>query len=68
MKLITETIESVKYLTEASENGKKKLYIEGTFLVGEQVNKEGNYGYRDEPGAPADKEKEKWKGQIQQCN
>jgi len=39
MKLITETIESVKYLTEASENGKKKLYIEGTFLVGEQVNK-----------------------------
>ena len=39
MKLITETIESVKYLTETSENGKKKLYIEGTFLVGEQVNK-----------------------------
>jgi hypothetical protein len=39
MKLITETIETVKYLTEASENGKKKLYIEGTFLVGEQVNK-----------------------------
>ena len=39
MKLITETIESVKYLTEASENGKRKLYIEGTFLVGEQVNK-----------------------------
>ena len=39
MKLITETIESVKYFTEASENGKKKLYIEGTFLVGEQVNK-----------------------------
>jgi hypothetical protein len=31
MKLITETIESVKYLTEASENGKKKLFIEGTF-------------------------------------
>jgi hypothetical protein len=39
MKLITETIESVKYLSEASENGKRKLYIEGTFLVGEQVNK-----------------------------
>jgi len=39
MKLITETIESVKYFTEATENGKKKLYIEGTFLVGEQVNK-----------------------------
>jgi hypothetical protein len=39
MKLITETIESVKYLSEASENGKRKLFIEGTFLVGEQVNK-----------------------------
>ena len=45
MKLITETIESVKYLTEASEDGNKKLYIEGTFLVGEQVNK-NNRMYR----------------------
>jgi hypothetical protein len=39
MKLITETIDNVKYLTESTENGKKKLFIEGTFLVGEQVNK-----------------------------
>jgi hypothetical protein len=39
MKLITETIDDVKYLVEESEEGKKKLYIEGTFLVGEQVNK-----------------------------
>ena len=39
MKLITETIESVKYLTEATENGKKCLYIEGPFLVAEQGNK-----------------------------
>jgi hypothetical protein len=39
MKLIRETVESVKYLTEASEDGNKKLYIEGTFLVGERVNK-----------------------------
>lgn len=39
MKLITETIESVKYLTEASESGKKTLYIEGPFLVAEQSNK-----------------------------
>lgn len=39
MKLIREAVEKVKYLTEASENGTKKLYIEGTFLVGEQVNK-----------------------------
>jgi len=39
MKLITETIEKVKYLSEATENGKKQLYIEGTFLVGDRVNK-----------------------------
>ena len=39
MKLITEVVDDVKYLTEASENGKKKLYIEGTFLVGDTVNK-----------------------------
>ena len=39
MKLITETIVDVKYLTETTENGKKKLYIEGIFLVAEQVNK-----------------------------
>jgi hypothetical protein len=39
MKLISETIESVNYLTEKSEDGKKKLYIEGTFLVGDAVNK-----------------------------
>lgn len=39
MKLITETIDDVKYLTEASEDGKKKLYVEGTFLVAERVNR-----------------------------
>lgn len=39
MKLITETIENVKYLTEATENGKKCLYIEGPFLVAEQGNR-----------------------------
>jgi len=39
MKLITETVDNVKYITEASENGKKNLYIEGTFLVGDTVNR-----------------------------
>lgn len=39
MKLITETVEDVKYLTEASESGKKHLYIEGPFLVAEQANR-----------------------------
>lgn len=39
MKLITETIEDVKYLTESAEDGKKNLYIQGVFLVGEQANR-----------------------------
>ena len=39
MKLITEVVDNVKYLTEKTEDGKKKLYIEGTFLVGDTVNK-----------------------------
>ncbi len=39
MKLIRETVEQVKYLVETSENGKKNLYIEGTFLVGDTVNR-----------------------------
>jgi hypothetical protein len=39
MKLIKEVVENVKYLTETTESGKKNLFIEGTFLVGEKVNK-----------------------------
>jgi hypothetical protein len=39
MKLIRETVEQVNYITEETEEGKKKLYIEGTFLVGDSVNK-----------------------------
>jgi len=39
MKLITEVVDNVKYFTEKTEDGKKKLYIEGTFLVGDTVNK-----------------------------
>ena len=39
MKLIRETIENVKCLSETTENGKKRLYIEGTFLVGDKVNR-----------------------------
>lgn len=38
MKLIRETVEDVKYLTE-EKDGKKQLYIEGTFLVGDTVNR-----------------------------
>lgn len=39
MKLIQETIEKASFLTETTETGKKKLYIEGTFLAGDVVNK-----------------------------
>ena len=39
MKLIREAVENVQYIAEESDNGKKKLYIEGTFLVGNEVNK-----------------------------
>jgi hypothetical protein len=39
MKLITEVFDNVKYLTEKTEDGRKKLFIEGTFLVGDAVNK-----------------------------
>ena len=40
MKLITETIEDIELLTE-EKNGKKNLYIEGTFLQGEIKNRNG---------------------------
>lgn len=45
MKLIIEHVDDVKYLTESIGNGKKRLYIEGTYLVGDQVNK-NNRKYR----------------------
>lgn len=41
MKLITEMVEDVEYLTESTEGGKKKLYISGIFLMGECVNRNG---------------------------
>ena len=40
MKLITETIEDVKLVTE-EKNGKKLLYIEGVFLQSELKNRNG---------------------------
>ena len=39
MKLIKEHIEEVQYLTETAESGKKNMYIEGRFLVGNEVNR-----------------------------
>ena len=40
MKLITETIEDVRLLTE-EKDGKKLLYIEGVFLQSELKNRNG---------------------------
>jgi hypothetical protein len=40
MKLITESIEDIKVLTE-EKNGKKNLYIEGIFLQSETKNRNG---------------------------
>ena len=40
MKLITETIESVKMITE-EKNGVKTLFIQGPFLVAEAKNRNG---------------------------
>jgi hypothetical protein len=39
MKLITEMNESVRVISEASENGKKSLFIEGPFLVYDKPNR-----------------------------
>ena len=41
MKLITETVEDVQYLVEATEDGKKSLYITGPFLVYDKPNRNG---------------------------
>ena len=41
MKLITEVTEEVKYIAEEGSEGKKNLYIEGIFLQGGLVNRNG---------------------------
>jgi hypothetical protein len=39
MLLITETIQDVRYVTEAREDGKKNLYVEGIFMMAEHPNR-----------------------------
>jgi len=41
MKLITELNESIKYVTETKESGKRTMYIEGVFLQSEIKNRNG---------------------------
>lgn len=40
MKLITETVEEIKYITEDAGD-KKNLFIEGVFMVSDEVNRNG---------------------------
>lgn len=39
MLLITETIQDLKYIAEAREDGKKNLYVEGIFMMAESPNR-----------------------------
>ena len=39
MKLITEHLESVQYITEANEKGEKNVFIEGVFMQAEKENR-----------------------------
>jgi len=41
MKLIKEISQDLNYLTEANENGKKGIYIEGIFMQADKENKNG---------------------------
>ena len=41
MKLITEKVEDIAYLTERAENGDKQFFIEGVFMQAETQNKNG---------------------------
>jgi hypothetical protein len=39
MKLITETVEEVQFLTEATKDGSKSYFIEGTFMQADTLNR-----------------------------
>ena len=41
MKLITELVETVEYITEARESGEKEYYIHGIFLQANRKNRNG---------------------------
>lgn len=56
MKLFTDIAEDVQYITEAAENGKKTMFIEGIFLQGGIKNRNG----RIYPMETLDKEVERY--------
>lgn len=41
MKLITEVVEDIQYLTEQNDEGEKSYYIEGIFMQAERPNRNG---------------------------
>ena len=41
MKLISESLENVKFLTEEDDNGKKNYKIKGVFMQGNIKNRNG---------------------------
>ena len=41
MKLISESLENVKFLTEEDDNGKKSYKIKGVFMQGNIKNRNG---------------------------
>lgn len=41
MKLITEHVEDLNYITEAAQDGEKKVFIEGIFMQGDKKNRNG---------------------------
>ena len=41
MKLISESIEDIEYITEDDDDGKKKVSIRGVFLQAEVKNRNG---------------------------
>lgn len=41
MKLITEVIESLEYISEDNENGEKEFFIEGVFMQANRKNRNG---------------------------
>ena len=43
MKLIKEIFQDLQYLTEANENGKKGIFIEGIFMQANKENKNGRF-------------------------
>lgn len=61
MKLITETVQDVKYVTEGKEGG-KNIFIEGIFMQADKQNRNG----RLYPGHIMESEVKRYQQQIQE--